>query len=49
MLYVKMTKVLYGMLKSALWYYQKIKANLQKYGFINPYDPYVTNTIINGK
>ena len=50
MLYVNMPKALYGMLKSALWFYQKLKADLQKYGFIvNPYNPCVANTIINGK
>jgi len=47
MLYVKMTKALYSILKSALWFYQKLKVDLKKYGFIvNPYDCYVANAII---
>ena len=49
MLYVKMSKALYGMLKSALWFYKKLKVDLEAYGFvINPYDPHVANTMING-
>ena len=34
MLYVKVSKALYGMLKSALWFYKKLKADLEKKGFI---------------
>ena len=50
MLYVKMSKALYGMLKSALWFYKKLKIDLEAYGFvINPYDPCVFNVTINGK
>jgi len=50
MLYVKMSKALYGMLKSALWFYKKLKVDLEAYGFvINPYDPCVANATINGK
>jgi hypothetical protein len=50
MLYVKMSKALYGMLKSALWFYKKLKVDLEHYGFIiNPYDPCVANAMINGK
>ena len=38
------------MLKSALWFYKKLKVDLDHYGFvINPYDPCVANTMINGK
>ena len=48
MLYVKMTKTLY--LKSALWFYQKLKVDLENYGFtVNPCDPCVANTMVNGK
>jgi len=48
LLYVKMSKALYGMLKSALWFYKKL--DLKHYGFvINPYDPCVANATINGK
>ena len=47
MLYVKMSKALYGILKLALWFYKKLKVDLEAYGFtINPYDPCVANTMI---
>ena len=37
-------------MKSALLFYCKLVANLTSLGFkINPYDPCVTNKIINGK
>ena len=50
MLYVRMTKALYGMLKSALWFYRKLRDNLKEQGFdLNPYDPYVANKMVNGK
>ncbi len=36
-LYVRMTKALYRMLKSALWFYEKLRDNLEAGGFvINP-------------
>ena len=38
------------MLKSALWFYKKLKVDLEPYGFmINSYDPCVANAMINGK
>ena len=50
MLYVRMSKALYGMLKSALWFYKKLKVDLEAYGFtINPYDPCIANAMIRGK
>ena len=50
MLYVKMSKALYGMLNSALWFYKKLKVNLEAYGVVvNPYNPCVANVMINGK
>ena len=50
MIYVKMSKALYGMLESALWFYKKLKKDMEAYGFIiNPYDPCVANSMINGK
>jgi hypothetical protein len=52
LLYVKLSKAIYGLLTSALLFYKKIVANLQNYKapfVINPYDPCVANTIINGK
>lgn len=43
-LYVRMTKALYGMLKSALLFYRKLVKDLESVGFtINPYDPCVAN------
>ena len=49
-LYVRLHKSLYGCLKSALLLYEKLVGDLESYGFrINPYDPYVANTMIGGK
>ncbi len=48
-LYIRMTKALYGMLKSALWFYEKLRDDLEADGFvINDYDPSVANKIVNG-
>ena len=48
-LYVKVHKALYGMLRSALLFYRKLRADLEHEGFvINPYDPCVANKMING-
>ncbi len=52
LLYVKLSKAIYGLLKSALLFYKKISADLQNYKapfVINPYDPCIANTIIIGK
>ena len=44
MLYVKINKALYGLLHSALLFYNKLVADLKAYGFVvNPYDPCVAN------
>ena len=49
MLYVKLSKALYGMLRSALLFYKKLASELIKMGFeINPYNPCVANKMING-
>jgi len=49
-LFVKLQKALYGMLKSALLFYKKLLTNLIARGFtVNPYDPCVVTKIINGK
>ena len=49
-LYVRMNKALYGLLKSALDFYNKLRGDLEKNGFVvNPYDPCVANKIVNGK
>jgi hypothetical protein len=43
-LYVKMQKAIYGLLRSALLFYKKLVANLESVGFkLNPYDPCVAN------
>jgi hypothetical protein len=40
-LYVKMQKAIYGLLRSALLFYKKLVANLERIGFkLNPYDPF---------
>ena len=49
MLYVKLNKALYGMLRSALLFYNKLVSELKELGFVlNPYDPCVANREING-
>ena len=49
MLYLKLKNVLYGIMKSALYFYHKLRGDLDSQGFIvNPYDPYVTNKNVNG-
>jgi hypothetical protein len=43
-LYVKMQKALYGLLRSALLFYRRLVGDLERNGFIiNPYDPCVAN------
>ena len=50
LLYVKVHKALYGLLRSALLFYRKLVSDLEAYGFeLNPYDPCVANKMINGK
>ena len=50
MLYVRMSKALYGLLKSALDFYNKLHSDLEGNSFVvNPYDPCVANEDINGK
>ena len=49
-LYTRQKKELYGCLKSALLFYEKLVGDLEAYGFrINPYDPCIANTMIGGK
>ena len=48
-LYVKLQKALYGMLKSALLFYKKLLSELMSQGFQpNSYDPCVVNKMIGG-
>ncbi len=49
-LYVKMQKALFGLLRSALLFYQKLVGDLENNSFVlNPCDPCVANKVINGK
>ena len=46
-LYVKLAKALYGLLRSALLFYRKLSNELVEHGFvINPYDPCVATKMI---
>ena len=46
-LYVKLAKALYGLLRSALLFYRKLSKELVEHGFvINPYDPCVATKMI---
>ena len=48
-LYLRLQKALYGMMKSTLLLYRKLVSELREMGYvINPYDPYVANKMING-
>ena len=48
-LYVHITRALYGLMISAMLFYKKLAADLTKYEFeINIYDPCVANKIVNG-
>jgi hypothetical protein len=49
-LYLKLQKALYGMMKSALLFYRKLISELNKMGFeVNPYNPCIVNKIkVNG-
>jgi hypothetical protein len=49
-LYVKMQKNLYGLLRSTLLFYKKLVADLESDGFVlNPYAPCVANKVVDGK
>jgi hypothetical protein len=49
-IYVILTKALYGTLQAALLFWQNLSTELLKWGFeINPYDFCVANKSINGK
>jgi hypothetical protein len=48
-LYVKMQKAIYGLLRSALLFYKKLVSDRESTGFkLNPYDPCVANKTVNG-
>ena len=45
-LYVKLKKVLYGLMRVSLLFYRKLQRELEDYGFtVNPYDPCVADTM----
>jgi hypothetical protein len=49
-LYVRLRRALYGLLKSALLFYRKLWGDLSREGFeLNPYDPCVANKVVNGE
>jgi hypothetical protein len=48
-IYLRLQKALYGMMKSVLLFYRKLVSELKEMGFeINPYDPCVANKMVNG-
>ena len=48
MLYVRLSKAVYGLLQSALLFYRKLCSELEDHGFtVNPYDQCVANKMIN--
>jgi hypothetical protein len=43
-LYIKLQKALYGLMRASLLFYKKLQKEVEEYGFeINPYDPCVAN------
>ena len=49
LLYLKVQKALYGMLKSALLFYKKLRVNLESVEFkLNPYNPFAADKMVNG-
>jgi len=49
-LYLRLQKALYGMMKSTLLFYKKLVKELKEMGFdINPYNPCVANKLVNKK
>ena len=48
-LYVRLSKALYGLLQSALLFYRKLRTELEDFSFaVNSYDPCVVNKMANG-
>ncbi len=50
-LYVKLQKALYGLMRVSLLFYRKLRKEMEQYGFmINPYNPRIANkTTASGK
>ena len=50
MLYVEILKALYGLIEAPLLWYQCLKSDLIKDGFVvNPYDPCIANKTVDRK
>ena len=48
MLYIRLSKSLYGMLRASLLFYKILRSDLENMGYkINPYDPCVANKMVN--
>ena len=49
MMYVRLSKALYGMLRADILFYKILSIDLENMGFkINPYDPYLANKMVDG-
>ena len=49
MLYVRLSKALYGMLRGALLFYKRLRSDLEDRGVVvNLYDPCVANKMLDG-
>ena len=47
MLYVRLSKALYGVLRAALLFYKRLRSDLENMGFeVNPYNPRVANKMV---
>jgi hypothetical protein len=45
-LYIKLQKALYGLMRACLLFYRKLRKEMEDYGFkVNPYDPCVANKV----
>ena len=50
LLYVKILKAMYGLMRATLLFYLKLRANFEEFGFtMNEYDPCVANKMVKGK
>ena len=46
-LYLRLKKAMYGLLRSSLLFYRKLRGEIEAYGYkINPYDPYVGKKMV---
>ena len=48
-MHIKPLKALYGLIRSALLFYKKLRKDIEDMGFeVNPHDPCVANKMVNG-